>query len=219
MQTGGTMRTGKKIAIAAAAAVVVGVAWFGSARLSGRATGYRDTDCKVTTGRTPEGVLEAWAHCEWALPAERVESVLDVLGDQDRYFSGVSESTVLRTDGDRTWVRQVQHASGISDREVVLEFTTEAIPNGRRYRWHKAADQSGRHPGNVECEVHEGHWQIVSDGDKTDVEYHLRYLPGGSVPTFLVSAFLDSGVAGALADLHQAAGAQLVASRDAGGAS
>jgi len=209
-------RATRIVVVVGVGVAVVGLAWLGPGRLSGRATGYPPGDCKVSTGKTDDGVLEAWAHCEWPLPAERVDSILGVFADQERHFSGVAESEVLRVDGERTLVRQVQQASGISDREVVLEFVAEAIPNGTRYRWRKASDQSGRNPDNVECEVHEGYWEITRTGDKTTVDYHLRYLPGGSVPSFLVSAFLSSGVEGALGDLRQAAFAQQVASRDGG---
>lgn len=206
-------RVRRIVVVGGAVVAVVGLAWLGSGRLSGRATGYPPGDCKIVTGKDADGVLEATAHCEWQMPADRLDSILSVFGDQDRHFSGVAESTVLDVDGEKTLVRQVQQASGISNREVVLEFFSEAIPNGHRYRWHKAKDQSGRNPDHVECEVHEGYWEIVSVGDKTTVDYHLRYLPGGSVPSFLVSAFLSSGVEGALGDLRQAASAQQVASR------
>jgi len=208
-------RRATRIAVVASAAVaVVGLAWLGSGRLSGRATGYPPGDCTITTQKGDDGVPEAFARCAWPLPADRIDAVLRLLDEQERHFSGVADSTVLRVDGERTLVRQVQQASGISDREVVLEFVVETIPNGRRYRWRKADDQSGRNPDNVECEVHEGHWQIAGAGNETIVEYHLRYLPGGSVPTFMVTAFLGSGVEEALDDLRDAAATQQVASRD-----
>jgi hypothetical protein len=204
------------VVVVGVAVAVVGLAWLGRGRLDGRATGYPSDGCKVSTGKADDGVLEAWAHCEWPLPAERVDSILSVFADQERHFGGIARSEVLRVVGDRTFVRQVQQASGISNREVVLEFVTEQIPNGHRYRWHKASDQSGRNPDHVECEVHEGSWEITRAADETIIEYHLRYLPGGSVPAFMVAAFLSSGVEDALGDLRQAASAEMVASRDGG---
>jgi hypothetical protein len=207
----------KRIIIAAVAAVVVAAAWFGSSGLSGRGFGFGDGDCRLTGGRSPDGVLEGQARCKWPIPAERVEALLAAWGDQARYFSNLAESTVLERSDGRMLVRQIQRASGISDREVIIECTTEAIPGGTRYRWRKAPDQSKSSGRNVEVAVHEGFWEVTSSGEhETRVEYHMRYLPGGSVPSFIVSMFLSSGMEGVLSDLRRAAETRHVAANSAG---
>jgi Polyketide cyclase / dehydrase and lipid transport len=208
----------KRTIIVAVAAVIVAVAWLGSRGLSGRGFGFGDDDCELSTGRAADGVLEAEARCEWPLPAARIDALLAAWGDQSRYFSNVAESTVLEQGGERALVRQVHHASGIADREVVVECFTEALPGGHRYRWRKASDQSRASGQRVEVAVHEGFWLITDAGDKTVVEYHLRYLPGGSVPSFLVSMFMSSGMEGVLADLRRAAATTQTAARSEPGA-
>jgi hypothetical protein len=203
----------RRIVIVAVGVVVVAAAWIGSGGLSGRGFGFGDNSCKLTAGRGADGVLEAEAHCRWPIPADRLDALLEAWGDQARYFSNLAESTVLEQSDERLLVRQIQRASGISDREVVIECVTESVPGGRRYRWRKAPDQSRSSGRNVEVAVHEGFWEVTSKGDhEALVEYHMRYLPGGSVPSFLVSMFLASGTEGVLADLRRAA----ETSRDAG---
>lgn len=203
----------KRVVVIAVAVVIVGIAWIGSGRMSGRGFGFGGNECKLTAGRGADGVLEAQARCTWPIPAERLDALLAAWGDQARYFSNIAESTVLEQEPDRMLVRQVHRASGISDREVIIECVTEAIPGGRRYRWRKAADQSKSSGRNVEVAVHEGYWEVTGSGDDTVVEYHMRYLPGGSVPSFLVSMFLSSGMEGVLTDLKRAASTSAVAAR------
>jgi len=206
----------KRLTIALVAVLVAVAAWIGSARLAGRGFGFGNHDCKMTAGKAADGVLEGEARCEWPLRPEQLEPLLAAWGEQARYFSNVAESSVLEQGGDRMLVRQVYHASGISDREVIMECFTEAIPGGRRYRWRKAADQSKSSGRNVEVAVHEGYWQIVEGPHGTVVEYHMRYLPGGNVPSFLVSMFLSSGMEGVLNDLRRAAETTHVAARESG---
>jgi hypothetical protein len=206
----------KRLLIAVTAVVVVALACLGSGGLSGRGFGFGDNDCRITAGRDPDGVLAAQARCKWPIPADRFEALLAAWGDQERYFSNIAESTVLEQDAQRMLVRQIHRASGISDREVVVECVTESVPGGKRYRWRKAPDQSRSSGRNVEVAVHEGFWEITAGGDETVVEYHMRYLPGGNVPSFLVSMFLSSGMEGVLADLRRAAEANQVAGGNAG---
>ncbi len=210
------MQVAKRIAIVTVAGVLIAAAWMGPGSLSGRGFGFGDDDCQVSTGRAADGVLEAQARCTWPVPAERLDALLAAWGDQAGYFSNLAESTVLEQRDGRMLVRQVHRASGISDREVVMECFTEAIPGGMRYRWRKAADQSKSSGQRVEVAVHEGFWQVTRGEHETIVEYHMRYLPGGSVPSFLVSMFLSSGMEGVLADLRQAAESREMAARDPG---
>jgi len=207
----------KRLALAAVMAALVAAGYLASGRLSGRGFGFADRSCTITAGRGADGVLEGEARCRWPVPAERIDALLAAWGDQDRHFGNVAESTILEQDGDRMLVRQVYHASGITDREVVMECTSEAIPGGRRYRWRKSADQSRSSGENVEVAVHEGFWDVVRGADGTEVVYHMRHLPGGSVPGFIVSMFLSSGMEDVLADLRRAAESQAVAVRDSDG--
>lgn len=211
-------RVTKRIAIAGGIAILVAVGWAASHGLSGWGFGSSDDGCTTMAGKGADGVLEGEARCTWPIPVERIDALLAAWGDQARYFSNVSESQVLEQDDQRMLVRQVYHASGISDREVVIECFTESIPGGRRYHWRKAVDQSRSSGRHVEVGLHEGFWQVTSGEHGTTVEYHMRYLPGGSVPSFLVSMFLSSGIHGVLDDLHRAAAGSQVAARSDSGA-
>ncbi len=204
----------QRLAIVAVFACVVGLAWLAAGSLSGRGFGFSNRDCEMSAGRGPDGVLEAQARCRWPIPPDQIEPLLAAWGDQARYFGNVAESTVLESTANRMLVRQVHRASGISDREVVMECVTETVAGGRRYRWNKAPDQSRASGQRVEVAVHEGYWQVAPAADGSIVEYHMRYLPGGSVPSFLVSMFLSSGMQDVLTDLRRAAESRQVAARD-----
>ncbi len=209
----------KRSVIVVGVLLVVVTAWVGAGSLSGRGFGFGERDCTLTSGTAADGVLEGQARCKWPVAVDRVDAVLAAWGDQSQYFGNVAESHVVGQRGDRTLVRQIYRARGIEDREVVMECFTEAIPGGRRYHWHKASDQSGNSGRNIEIAVHEGFWEVRGDEHSTTVEYHMRYLPGGNVPQFLVSMFLSSGIEAAMTDLRRAAaGSTRVAAAGSGGA-
>lgn len=206
----------KRMIIGSAAVCLIAFGWLVSRGLSGHGFGFGDNGCNITADKAADGVLEGQARCEWPIPPEPLERLLAAWGDQAQTFGNVAESTVLEQQGERTLVRQVYHASGISDREVIMECFVESVPGGRRYRWRKAADQSAIRAGRVEVAVHEGYWQVTKGEHGTVVEYHMRYLPGGNVPSFLVSMFLSSGMEDVLGDLRRAASTSQVAAVDAG---
>lgn len=155
--------------------------------------GERD-GCRYT--KQAEGELTALrAECTWDIPADKV---ITTFGDWNRHaaiFSSVAQSRVLGTLSDGNGqVLQVHQASGIADREVVLDVRSTPIEGGRRWTHTKAASQAGVSGDNVEVGKDDGLWEIraTADGGCT-ILYELRYDPAGSVPALMVRWFQGSG--------------------------
>lgn len=166
--------------------------------------GERD-GCRYS--KQTEGDLTALrAECAWDLPADKV---IAAFGDWNRHasiFSSVSESRVLGSlqDGNGQ-VLQIHQASGISDREVVLDVSSAAIEGGRRWTHKKAASQAGVSGDNVEVGRDDGLWEIRSTADGgCAILYELRYDPAGSVPGMMVRWFQGSGFKDMLTQLKAA---------------
>lgn len=153
-------------------------------------------------------VVALRAECTWDLTADRV---IAVIGDWNRHaevFESVTKSTVLGGwSGGKARVLQNHQASGISDREVVLDVTVEDIDGGKRWRHTKSADQHELSGDKVEVGRDDGLWEVKAspDGGCT-VLYELRYDPAGSVPGFIVKAFQGSGFKDMLLQVRTAAG-------------
>ena len=143
------------------------------------------------------------AECDWSMTPETVHGLISKLADHKRYFSSVAVSELV--DGSR--YRQVHVASGIGDRELIVDMGSEPIPGGTRYWWKKSADQTGVTGGNVEPNNNEGKWEVTAgEAGGVHVVYELFYDPGGSVPGFLVRWFQTSGVELLVGELKTAAG-------------
>lgn len=164
--------------------VFVGAALAGSWTESAQSDG-----CTFYVGPRDGDYSPVRAVCAWDVPAETLHGLIAVFDQHNRYFSSVSQSERLPSGR----YRQVHQASGIADREVILEMGTSLIDGGVRYWWHKADDQSELTGDNVETVVDTGKWEITADGNGSRVVYELLYDPGGSVPGFVVRWFQTSG--------------------------
>ena len=145
--------------------------------------------CTFYTGPRSGNYSPVRVICEWDVPAETLHGLIAILDAHDQYFSSVSVAERLPSGR----YRQVHQASGISDREVILEMGSALIEGGVRYWWHKADDQSELTGNNVETVVDTGKWEITANGGGSRVVYELLYDPGGSVPSFVVRWFQTSG--------------------------
>jgi len=158
----------------------------------------KNTDhCELSLGPAlGNGVVPMRAECHFpGASPEKVHGLMAAFGDHDKYWSSVVSSDVLRTDGSRTWVRQVHAAKGISNREAILVMEKKTVDGGFRYTW--TLDNSGLEAadGNVAVEWDDGYWEITSHPDGGVKAVHqLAYGPGGSVPGFLVRWFQTSGL-------------------------
>jgi hypothetical protein len=174
--------------------------------------GFRETKqsdgCTLYLGPAEsDGVVPMAADCVWPdVTFEAFEAKLAPWQHHDRVFSTVVSSDLVRTEGATSIVKQRHHASGISDREIIIAGTRTSVSGGGvRFSWKKKAEAFTPASGNVEATRSEGYWQAVplaTGGIK--VTYELRYDPGGSVPSFLVRWFQTSGLVGILGDLHKA---------------
>lgn len=139
-------------------------------------------------------VVALRALCTWDLPADKVIAVLSNWDVHDQVFSSVASSDVLGSlKGGKGKVLQVHQASGISDREVVMDVDAQAIDGGQRFTHTKSADQSAVSGDNVMVGRDDGLWEVKSTGSGCTVRYELRYDPAGSVPGFMVKWFQGSG--------------------------
>jgi hypothetical protein len=205
------MRNKTAAVITLGAVLILAALYTGAGRLSGFGSGFRRGDgCELVKGPAEDGVTPVLAECKWPVPVERLHTLIRNWGEHYRYFGNLAESTVLGASDDVVLVRHVHRASGISDREVIVEWTTEKIPDGYRYHWRKSPDQSAATGTRVEVEVCSGYWEVTRDGSGSRVGYEVRYLPGGSVPSFLVQMFQSSGMRGVLADLRKAAASETI---------
>ncbi len=196
---------------------VLGVAalYAGSARLSGHSFGFGKSNGCTVEQRPAEGdVTPIHVECRWPIPAERLDGLLRDVVAQGRIFSNLAESALVEKSDDHLLVRQVQRATGMTDREVILEWRVEQIPQGHRYRFEKARDQSALSGKRVEVAQNTGFWEVMSDGDGSRVTYELRYLPGGDLSPFLVRMFQSSAVNGAMSELRNAAESQMLTRRE-----
>lgn len=148
------------------------------------------------------------AQCSWDIPADKVHAWMNDWDRHDQLFGSVAESSVLGTlqDG-KGKVLQVHQASGISDREVVMDVDRQAIDGGFRYTHTKSADQSAASGERVEVGRDDGLWEVKSTASGgCTVLYELRYDPAGKVPGFMVKWFQGSGFKTMLEELKTSSG-------------
>lgn len=194
----------------APAAVVLGVVVAGV--VGGGLTGWAGgdpLDCTVANGEGEGDAVPVRATCHWPdRSLAQVEAVLADLDGQAAVFDALVASEVVGTaDDGEPLQRQVHTAPAISDREVVVAWHTETLPDGMRHRWRVADDQSAAKGEGITPLMHEGKWEVRRDpAGGVVVVYDATYAPGGSVPSFLVRWFQGGGVRGVLANLHDASG-------------
>lgn len=169
--------------------------------------GWTKTDqehgCTFFRGETEaSGATAVRVECAWDLDPAALRAVLGAPGGHHRIFASLKESETLSRAGGVVRVRQVHHASGASDREVVVDVTTHDVPGGQRYVWTKSSDQSGRRTDGVEPELTDGFWEVTDRAGGVRLVYETRYLAGGSVPAFLVRWFQGAGIKAVIGDLR-----------------
>jgi hypothetical protein len=173
--------------------VVLGLLTVGSASAGERKVVAQRADCEITKGdRDDRGTDLIVATCDWEADLSGVQAVIRD-APSHVFFSSVVVSRAL-ADGR---IVQIHRASGISDREVTLDFTETAVGEGGvRVGWTKSAKQEPIGDGRVEVVINEGYWEVHGAGEgKVKVIYSLRYDPGGRVPSWVVRAFQKNGIA------------------------
>jgi len=152
-------------------------------------------DCTFFKGDTTGEVLPVRAECDWPIDPSKLQGLIAKIDDHNLYFSTVSLSRVVATNGGENNVYQVHTATGISDREAMLIYADEPITGGHRYTWRVNPDQTGITGEKVRLAEDIGKWEITAGaGGGSHVVYELSYDAGGSVPGFVVRWFQGSGV-------------------------
>lgn len=169
------------------------------------------TEIKTTGGCTyflgpekPSGYAAVRAECHWDdVTAAELDALLSKHADHDHYFSAVSASEVLGTEGDQVKVFQVHTAPGISDREASLLYKRSVSGESITHSWQLGPTQVPPKEGRVTCAMDTGLWTLTpAPSGGAEVVYELAYEPGGSVPTFVVRWCQSVGVVSIVEDFH-----------------
>lgn len=167
---------------------------------------HQEDGCTFYKGSVENGVTPVRVECDWTdIPAADLHAFLAKPENHDSAFTGLAEATLVNRSGEKYQVYQRFEAKGITDREVVVEYKTEAVPNGKRYGWKKAADQTGLKGDCVEVPTTQGKWEVVEQDGKVKVVYELRMLVGGMVPGFMMKWFQGGAIRQTLKDLKTGA--------------
>lgn len=172
-------------------------------------TAMGERDGCVYSKQDEGDVIALRAECTWELSADKVKKKLADWSVHDDVFESVAESRVLGSlQGGAGKVYQRHQASGISDREIVMDVTEAAIEGGWRWTHKRSADQSQVTGEHVLVGRDDGLWELkpTASGGCT-VTYELRYDPAGSVPGFMVKWFQGSGFRDMLLQLKTASAA------------
>ncbi|MCP4869687.1 MAG: hypothetical protein GY898_13320 [Proteobacteria bacterium] len=154
--------------------------------------------CVITVGeRDNRGTDLVIGTCHWDVDASKIIPVVSA-ATSHVFLSSLDESRAL-PDGR---IHQVHNASGISDREITLDFTTEKLSDGVKVSWTASAKQEAVHEDHVRVAVDDGYWEVHDlGGGKSQVIYGLRYNAGGKVPEWLVRSFQKTGVGDILQEM------------------
>jgi hypothetical protein len=162
--------------------------------------------CTFLRGAAENGVTPIRVECDWTdIPAADLHAFLARPENHDGFFTGLAEATLVDRDNGKTKIYQRFEAKGITDREVVVEYETEALPNGKRYGWTKSADQSSLKHDCVEVPTTTGKWEVEEKDGEVHVVYELRMLVGGMVPGFMMKWFQGGAIRQTLKDLKRGA--------------
>ena len=161
--------------------------------------------CQFYSGpRHSSGYDKITAQCVWPeLSVEKINSMLSINSMHDELFNTIAVAVNVGSYQGRELFRQVHQASGISDREVVIQQWQTTITGGFRYDWRSHSDQSAVTGDNVAPEVCEGTWTVTERAaGGSNVQYELVYAPGGWVPRFVVNNFQSDGIVSMIGDFR-----------------
>jgi hypothetical protein len=163
----------------------------------------QEHDCTFYRGEVEaSGATAVRVVCDWDVPPADLSAVLSQPGTHAGIFSSLGEAETISRAGPLERVRQVHVARGATDREVVVDIRTTDVPEGKRFAWTKARDQSARRTDGVEPDLTDGFWEVTDRGGRSHLVYEIRYLAGGRVPALLVRWFQVSGIKGVIGDLR-----------------
>jgi len=160
--------------------------------------------CEIFTGDAVGTIAPVRAVCDWPISADSVIQTLDRTDNLEAVFSTVEQSAVLGSDSDGgDLVYQSYRMTPFFKREVVLAMSSEPIPDGRRFSWRKASDQSALTGTRIEIDRTENLWEVTGSAEHCHVVLELSFAPGGNVPAFIIDWLQGAGVKDQLGELRR----------------
>jgi len=151
--------------------------------------------CRFFKGQIETGgVVPIRAECDWPMASTQIDALLSVNDGHHLYFPNILESEKVgdRAGGEMVWQRQ--EVPGANDREVVIIMRRETEGTLIRHTWARIPSEEGLKGVGVHVAVNRGKWEVSDNGSGgTKLIYEVRYMPGGSVPGFLVRWFQGDG--------------------------
>ncbi len=155
-------------------------------------------DCTLFSGPVDKnGVAPMFAECHWPEVApENLQAMLGVFEAYNDYIFAIESCTIVRTEGERTLVHQVQNAPAIANREVVVWMEKIPVEGGFRFTWKNDPNEPiSMASGSVRAPRNEGYWEVTAHPETGSVVFHaVTYDPGGRVPSWLVRKFSIGGL-------------------------
>ncbi len=163
-------------------------------------------DCVLYKGPAEDdGVAPMRAECRWK--DVDPDALIALLTDYEAYddlIFGIDAARVVRVEGGRALVHQVQSTRGIATREVLLWMDTRRDGDAAVVSWVQASDEPLEvAPGHVRAPRNEGAWEVRPDPEGgARVVHRIAYDPGGDVPAWLVRWFQVGGMAQVMGDVR-----------------
>jgi len=175
-------------------------------------------DCVLFAGPpNAQGIAPMYAECHWPdVDPEKLQELLGVWDAYDKYISAIESCRIVKIEGSRTLVHQLQTAPAISDREVVVWMEKIPVEGGFRFTWQNdPSEPLDIAKGNIRPPKNAGFWEVTAHPESGSfVQHQVTYDPGGRVPAWLVRTFSVSGLAGVMSDVRGLAKAKSLASDD-----
>ena len=168
-------------------------------------------DCTLFTGPADDsGIAPMFTECHWPeVDPAYLQGLLGVWDAYDKYIFAIESCTILKTEGNRTLVHQVQSAPAISNREVAVWMQKTEVDGGFRFTWKDDPSVAlTLAKGNIRSPKNEGYWQVTAHPESGAVVQHaVHYDPGGRVPSWLVRRFSIGGLSDVMRDVRAMAAA------------
>ena len=158
--------------------------------------------CTYFKGAAEGDITPIRVECAWTdVDAGKMHRLLARPGSHDGVFGGLAESRLVEEEGSRSRVYQRFAATGMSDREVIVDYDTTAVEGGRRYFWRKSTDQSALRGDAVEVPETSGLWEVTESQGQVRLTYELRMKVGGMVPGFAMKWFQTGAIQSTIDEL------------------
>jgi hypothetical protein len=166
----------------------------------------QNENCRYYAGPVREsGSLPIRAECHWKeISLQKLDSFLGDYEGQTETYSNVTETKVVRREKERTWVYQIHKDRRMSPREGLIMYERTQIENRIIHRWRLSDTQPTPKENHLPIEEHQGEWVLETHPmGGVNIKYESSYLPGGSIPAWLVRQFQTSEVIKILEETHK----------------